>query len=270
MKRITPDTIGYINAGGRGTRLNGIFTPDRQTGIAKALLAIGEPPIRLIDHHIANLQQQGVEDIVIGAGDQEGVYEYIQDTYVAEDGVVATSSVAQLGTGGDLINYVRESNFDKNVDVVIQNVDTVLDISIGDFIDEFNFNKALGAVAGIALTLNRGVPNQDAYAVASTGAVLRSEEFSSPGLSLRDEVKYDYRGSSTGAVILKTDFLKQNRWTEDDGQLSLYRHILADAWGIDGLFAYNNGQKFFRDVGTVATWLASQDNTELQSYLRYN
>lgn len=169
------------------------------------------------------------------------MYEYIQDNYVAEDGVVATSSVAQLGTGGDLINYVRESNFDKNVDVVIQNVDTVLDISIGDFIDEFNFNKALGAVAGIALTLNRGVPNQDAYAVASTGA-----------------------------VILKTDFLKQNRWTEDDGQLSLYRHILADAWGIDGLFAYNNGQKFFRDVGTVATWLASQDNTELQSYLRYN
>jgi hypothetical protein len=59
LEGITPDTIGYINAGGRGTRLNGIFTPDRQTGIAKALLAIGEPPIRLIDHHIANLQQQG-------------------------------------------------------------------------------------------------------------------------------------------------------------------------------------------------------------------
>ena len=37
----------YINAGGRGTRLNSTFRPDPEYGIAKALLEVGAPWITI-------------------------------------------------------------------------------------------------------------------------------------------------------------------------------------------------------------------------------
>ncbi len=61
MTEALGETVGYLNAGGRGTRLNGLFAPDEKKGIAKALLSIGNPGVCLIDHHITNLRQQGIK-----------------------------------------------------------------------------------------------------------------------------------------------------------------------------------------------------------------
>ncbi|MGO3701763.1 MAG: nucleotidyltransferase family protein [Candidatus Saccharimonadales bacterium] len=256
--------IGYINAGGRGTRLNGLFTPDPNTGIAKALLSIGDPGVRLVDHHITNLRQQNIEHIVIAAGDQPEVYEYIRGTYTDDTSVIATRSIDQLGTGGDLVEYSR-SNEDTSL-LLVQNVDTILDVDLQDFSRSFEAQRQLGAVASIALTLNKGVPNEDAYMVAGDGRVLHSAEFS---VNAEDQPG-DYRASSTGAVMITAEFLRSQRWQKRDGQLSFYGGCLKDAWMRDGLYAHNNKYRFFRDVGTIATWQASQADVELQSQLRYN
>jgi NDP-sugar pyrophosphorylase family protein len=240
--------------------------PTKKKGIAKALLSIGNPGVCLIDHHITNLRQQGIKKVVVATGDQEQVFEYISDVYVYEDDVVATKSSEQLGTGGDLIEYARQ---DKSSEIiVVQNVDTILNISLESFLQEHNDKGGLGRIATIALTLNKGVPNEDAFAVSESNVVMSCKEFSEFEESLTIPVKY--RASSTGAVVVSTRFLRSIPWQTNDGQLSLYRNILKDAWEVGGLFSYDNGKKFFRDIGTVATWLASEDDVELQRYLRYN
>lgn len=79
-----------------------------------------------------------------------------------------------------------------------------------------------------------------------------------------------YRGSSTGSVILSTEFLKGLRWRPNDGSYSLYKDIVGGALATEGLYAYNNEQRFFIDVGTVTTWNLIQRRPEmLKSYLHY-
>lgn len=257
--------VGYINAGGRGTRLNGLFTPHPDTGIAKALLEMGNPKVKLVDHHIANLRQQDVGSVVVAAGDQSEVYEYIHDIYGHDRDVVVTRSIGQLGTGGDLTVYARQ--FDIEDPIIVQNVDTILDIDLGHFYDQFARKQQLDAQACIALTLNEGVPNEGAFFVGSDDRVALSAEFDAEAESMT--YLFGYRGSSTGAAIILPDFLRRQSWQERDGQLSIYRQILRKAWQINGLYAYNNKYGFFRDVGTVATWLSAEDDMELQSQLRY-
>lgn len=268
MSEYSLNAIGYINAGGRGTRLNGIFEPDSKTGIAKALLAIGSPETRLIDHHVANFRHQGIEEIVVAAGDQKRVYEYVNDVYGDDQGILATSSTEQIGTGGDLVAYAK--SFGPEGDIVVQNVDTILDIDLDDFTQDFKRARDLGSVASIAITLNTGVPNENSYAINNQGIVEHSDEFYNPNDLAESVEASSYRASSTGAVIIDAEFLRQRAWQARDGQLSIYRHILKDAWEDKRLSAYNNGVRFFRDLGTVATWLCSQDDVELQHQLSYN
>ena len=266
MRTGSRESIGYVNAGGRGTRLSDLFNPDAKTGVAKALLPIGEPQIKLVDHHINNLRQQGIEKVVIATGDQHQVFEYINDVYGGKDNVVATRSLEQLGTGGDLVEYARQNESSENI--LVQNVDTILDIDLEALLYEFNRTRELGGLATIALTLSKGVPNEGAYEVTESGKVRRSKEFYNVGAP--DDQAIKYQASSTGAVVIEAGFLRQHAWQLKDGQLSLYRDILKDAWERGGLFAYDNGTRFFRDIGTTATWLASQGDEELQQYLRYN
>lgn len=258
---------GYISAGGRGTRLNELFTPDPSTGIAKALLEIGNPKTRLIDHHIANLRQQNIERIVVAAGDQHNVYEYIQDTYADDPAIIATKSLSQLGTGGDLVEYARTS--DASFPLLVQNVDTILDIDLLAFADQFVTQRRLGAMASIALTLKKGVPNEGAFQVDCEGKVLYSAEFDD-SKNMQTQKVNTHRASSTGAVVIDMDFLRDQKWQKQDGQISLYKNCLYDAWRQDGLYAYNNECRFFRDVGTVAMWLDSRSSLEIQAQLRYS
>lgn len=260
-------TVGYINAGGRGTRLNSLFTPNPETGIAKAMLEIGRPAIKLIDHHITNLRQQNIENVVVAAGDQAELYEYLHDEYWDDRSLSVTRSARQLGTGGDLVTYAR--GIDGDAPLLVQNVDTIIDLDLNKFSSEFTRKCPFGAVACIALTLNQGVPNEGAFTVGMRGRVLASNEFRNTK-SKNSTASSAYQGASTGAVIISPEFLRKQNWREGDGQLSLYSDCLANAWQAKGLFAYNNRNNFFRDVGTVAAWIQSQADTKLQSQLRYS
>lgn len=260
-------TTGYINAGGRGTRLSSLFTPDPETGIAKALLEIGHPPLKLIDHHVSNLRQQNIEKVVVAAGDQSDLYEYIQDSYQQDRLLYVTKSLNQLGTGGDLISYAR--TLEEEESIIVQNVDTILDIDLEEFSKDFTRRRQIGAVASIALTLNRNVPNEDAYLVDSRGNVVTSAEFANTTVGDQTPAGH-YRASSTGAVAIMSNFLRDQDWQESDGQLSLYGSCLRNAWQAERLHAYSNGHNFFRDVGTVNAWLHSQDDIVLQELLQYN
>lgn len=258
---------GYLSAGGRGTRLNELFYVDPEVGIAKALLEIGKPKTKLIDHHIANLRDQNIEKIVIATGDQSAAYEYVSDTY-KDKGIHVTRSREQLGTGGDLVTYARTN--DANTPIIVQNVDTILDIDLTHFGNSFSIMQKLGAQACIALTLNKEVPNQGAYVVGTDNKVIHSAEFNDDDEATGTFTPDSYQASSTGAIIISSDFLREQNWSRRDGQLSLYRQTLRQAWQAEKLYAFNNGYNFFRDLGTVATWQKSEDDVEVQSLLRYN
>ena len=265
MERLS--TIGYINAGGRGTRLNGLFIPDPQTGIAKALLEIGNPSIRLVDHHISNFRFQNINEVTVAVGDQVEAYEYLKDSYSDDKLLHVTKSQDQIGTGGDLISYARTLCADR--DIIIQNVDTILDIDLDALSNDFRVAAKMGVVACIALTTNRGVPNEGAFAVGANNMVVFSDEFSNePTPDTLDPVHY--RASSTGAVAVTAHFLRSQKWDKSHGQNSLYKDLLHDAWSQGKLSAYNNRDGFFRDVGTVDSWLMSQDDPLIQGNLRYN
>jgi len=257
--------IGYINAGGRGTRLYSIFPPHADTGVAKALLEIGDPRTTLLEHHVANLRHQDIGQIVVATGDQGAVYTYAQDMYAGSPDIHITRSARQLGTGGDLVQYVRTT--EPEAPLLIQNVDTVLALDLMDFVQSFKAQQKLGAIASIALTLNHHVPNEGAFRINQANRVVSSMEFHE---ECEQNQSYSYAASSTGAVIMQPDFIRSLSWREQDRQLSLYKDCLRTAWEHEGLYAYNNGHKFFRDVGTVAMWLLSQGDVELQYQLRYD
>lgn len=264
---VLEDATGYINAGGRGTRLNPLFEPDPEFGIAKALLEVGVPPIRLVDHHVAVLGQTTLRNTVVGAGDLEGVAAHIEATYAEDQAVTVVRAKRQYGTAGDLILAIREQPELFGNQTVISNVDTILDLDFDDFV---KFHRNAGAALSIALTRNKGVPNEDAFHVDSRGMVVYSAEATTNPLRLENALELTaHKGSSTGAVVLDTDFIRDIDWEPARGQLSLYRDVMGAALTDRAVASYDNGHGFFVDVGTVQTWIASGQTGMLQPYLRY-
>ncbi len=262
-KIVAPETTSaYINAGGRGTRLNDLFAPDPELGIAKALLLLGKPPLRLIDHHIGVLRSINLASIIVGAGDHPKVASYIAAGY-ADQNIHVSITSTQLGTGGELLYALHSKPEYFSLNTLVCNVDTILDISY----EEFLRSQSAQALATIALTRTSGVPNQDAFWIGDRSKVVRNDE---SGTVSQEPTDTKYRASSTGSVLLRTDFLQTIDWSPGDGQLSLYKDILAEAEQRDGLYAYDNSLRFFRDIGTHAAWLASQNDDELQSLLCYD
>lgn len=79
------------------------------------------------------------------------------------------------------------------------------------------------------------------------------------------------RGSSTGLLVFRTAFLRAFPWTAQNGPLSIYREILARPLQQDTFHAYDNGMKFFIDVGTENTWKHMQQYPEqYQQLLQYD
>jgi NDP-sugar pyrophosphorylase family protein len=258
---------GYINAGGMGTRLNPIFTADPRRGVSKAILEVGVPPIPLINHHINKLDAAGVPVIVAGVGDHGNVADHVRAEYREKSHIHAIEAETQLGNGGDLVMAARTHRDLFAGRVLVANVDTILDINEAELTEQHEFT---GAGLTIALTENRGVPNEDAYYVGYNSAVVYCAEATT--MPPDDEVaEYtSYRASSTGALVVEGDLLRDMSWSPDDGPLSLYRDIVGFALGQGAVYGYNNGTRTFIDVGTVDTWNAIQAQPELiQPLLAY-
>lgn len=262
------NATAYINAGGRGTRLNGIFTPDPEFGIAKALLEVGKPPITLLDHHVAKMAQAAFRNIIVNGGDLECVKEYATSIYCTGE-VAVTGSSERVGNGGDLLLAVRQHPNLFADRILVTNVDTILDIDANDFLSS---HEGSGAAVSIALTRNTGVPNFNAFYVDDQNKVVYSKEARVNTRTIEQaDVMTSWRGSSTGAVIINTEFAKEFDWEpQGSEEFSLYRHIIAEALREDAMAAYDNGKNFFLDVGTVDTWIDATESGVLQEHLCYD
>lgn len=258
----------YINAGGRGTRLNSVFVADQQLGISKALIEIGTPPITLVEHQVNRLQQAAFSSIIVGAGDHYNVADHIASTYAEDPAVQAVYTPRQLGNGGDLLQALRLHDELFGNQVLIGNVDSIVDIDERDFVD-FHISHS-GAIT-IALTQNKGVPNQDAFLVNQHGQILHSRESAHNPVDLEEAAKRtNSRGSSTGMLVIDILFLESIKWQPADGPLSIYRDIIGQALVARSMYSYDNGTKAFMDVGTVNTWnRLQQEQAFWQKYICY-
>jgi NDP-sugar pyrophosphorylase family protein len=256
MKSLEVDQItGYINAGGRGTRLNSVFDPHPQYGIPKALLELGRPPTKLIDYHVAEMASLSLRNIVVGAGDVAPVGEYATLQYADNPSVATVSTLVQHGTAGDLLLAYRLEPWLFGDHILIKNVDTVLDIDDRDFID---FHITTGAPLSIALTTKKGVPNEGAYGLDDKGRVRYCNELPQPYSDCGTIIAESIRPlSSTGALVLDTELLSEIQWEPDNGQLSLYKDIVGYTLDNHRMAGYDNGEGFFRDIGTADNWKRS-------------
>lgn len=251
------NTTAYINAGGRGVRLSSIFHPHERRGGSKALLPVGKPPISLLEHHINKLKKAGVATIIAGVGDHENVAQYVIDRY-KDNSILPVYYPNQLGNGGDIIRAIRDYPGLFPDDVLIINVDTLLDIKESKLI---NFHRTSSADISIALTLNRGVPNEDAFYVDATDRILYSAEATTNPITLEAALgRCAYRASSTGTLVAKTEMLRSYPWDPGQGDISLYKDIVGAAIARQAMAGYNNGEGLFIDVGTVSTWHEVQEN----------
>lgn len=235
-------TTAYVNAGGRGTRLEPILNKT-EVGITKALIEFKDKPI--VQYHVDRLLLLGVHNVIVGAGDHKGVEEYLLSQPAQERLKVALTE-HQEGTGGDLIKALRNQGTGDRF-VLVQNVDTLLDVDERAVIKQHNDT---GAAATIVLTTRKGVPNEGAFLVGVDGKVLYTKESSSLEPSLELVESTAYTGSSTGMVILNMDKVLEYPWESGQGSLSLYGDILGKLVAEGTLYAYNNEDKYFEDVGT--------------------
>lgn len=241
-RELFKQTTVYINAGGRGTQMESVFTKG-PTGVTKALIEFNDKP--MVQNHVDLLLELGFGNVIIGAGDHLNVKEYFKDREDERLSVVNTE--VQEDTGGDLIKAIRESrNVGKNV--LVENVDTILYIrDISEFLSQ---HEKTGATATIILTTRKGVPNKGAFFVDKNGKVVFSREASAKHELIEPTEWKEFRGSSTGTVIFKTEALRSYDWQSGTEPLSVYRDILPELIKKGELYAYNNEDNIFIDTGT--------------------
>lgn len=69
---------------------------------------------------------------------------------------------------------------------------------------------------------------------------------------------------------MEREFLEGIAWRPEDGALSLGDDIMTEAIRTQNLTAFNNGDRYFQDVGTPEPYLAAQDPSgPTQPYLSY-
>lgn len=236
------ETTVYINAGGRGTRLESIF-PKGPSGVTKALIDFNGQP--MIKNHTDLLLKLGFKNIIVGAGDHINIKEYYRGKENEKLSVVNTET--QEDTGGDLIKAVREAN-NTGKNTLVENVDTVLYIkNLEELLAQ---HEKSGATGTIVLTTKTGVPNEGAFLVDTDGKVIFSREARKEHGLIEPKDWPGFRGSSTGTVIFKTDFLKSYNWQSGQEPLSVYRDIIPELIKKGELYAYNNENNLFTDTGT--------------------
>lgn len=258
-REVLKNTTAYINAGGRGTRLEAVLPKEIERGITKALLDFKGQPILL--YHVERLVRLGVGKIVVLAGDHRNIEELLGEKLRSYPNVELRFEEEQWGTAGDLLRAVQQET-NPNRYALINNVDTLLDVDEGSLLLQ---HQKSGAEATIVLTTRAGVPNQGAFIVDATNRVVANREAGTTIDEIAPPKKYVWQGSSTGMVVMNTGFLIQK---EDLKQpASLYKDLLGEIGCHQGLYGYDNGQRFFMDVGTPDTYSKMQRHPSLKDAL---
>jgi mannose-1-phosphate guanylyltransferase len=243
-KELLRQSTAYINAGGRGTRLEPILSKDEKIGITKSLIKFGgEDPV--IHYHVDRLIKKGFGNVIVNAGDHFNVGEYF--TGNKDEKLQVVNSEIQEGTGGDLIRVVRE-NPSIGKYIVIHNSDTIIEIDEGELLRQ---HKQSGAAATFAMTRRSDVPNEGAFYISKNGEIIFNKEVV-PEYAMLEPKKEDiaYQASSVGVVAFDTEVIKNYDWRSGDGPLSIYTQIIGKLIKEGKVFAYDNGGNFFVDIGT--------------------
>lgn len=244
---VTGEVSAYINAGGRGTRLESVLPADPDIGISKALLPLGSLNEPAIAYHIKRYLNLRFRNIIVSCGDHEPVVDYVHDTFGNIPEVTPITTFPQSGTGGDLLAAIRSARELFCETTLVTNCDTLLDIDERSLLAH---HRALEADATIALTTAQGVPNEGAFLVSSYGVVLHNAEADTVYKKPKPP-RGAYFASSCGMVALQTEVFEQTART---GDFSIYRHFLGDASTDGKLVAFNNGENFFMDIGLPTTY----------------
>lgn len=262
-REVLKHTTAYINAGGRGTRLESVLPKDTEHGITKALIDFKGQPILL--YHVERLIRRGVGKVVILAGDHNHISQVLGEKLSTYPNVELRFEEEQRGTGGDLIQAIRAEQ-NPNDYALVSNVDTLLDVDEGAVLAQ---HKKVGAEATIVLTTRENAPNQGAFVVDEKNRVVVNRE----GGTTVDEIvppeKYMWQGSSTGMVVFDTRTLATHNWQATDGEVSVYRDLLSEIGSRGGLYAYDNGKNFFMDVGTPETYAKMKRHPVLKDALEH-
>jgi MobA-like NTP transferase protein len=166
------DVTGFINAGGRGTRLNSLFRPTDR-GVCKALLRVGDPPITLIEHQINKLHNAGFRTIVVNIGDHVEAGEFVAARYSGLGRVHVVGHAGVHESGGALLGTIRTRPELFGTDVYIVCQDTLLDIDENALV---GLHRSAEATLTIGLSRTPGVPNEGAYYVGPADRVLYTAE----------------------------------------------------------------------------------------------
>jgi NDP-sugar pyrophosphorylase family protein len=247
-------TTVYINAGGEGTRLRDVIGNDEVVGgydgqrVTKALLKFGKEGKPLIEHQLELIKELGFKGAIVGAGNHYNIPDYLESREGLLDKVEIINTDVQEDTGGDLIKALRQAK-NPGEYVLVANVDTLINIDNPQDLLEQHISK--GAVATIVLTSLKNVPNAGAFLVDDSGRVVFTRESRDQDLTFDQENWTGKRASSTGVVVLNTQAIIDYPWQTGDKPLSIYKDMLPRLIQSESLYAYDNGQNLFTDVGTA-------------------
>lgn len=245
QQELLKETTYFLNAGGRGTRLEGVIDKNEKTGISKALITLDGKP--LIKWHIDHARKLGYQFILISAGDHSNVKQVVENESYGDE-VKAELVSEQKGTGGDLLQVIKQGgSFGKYM--LVDNVDSFVLLNEAALLAD---HKEKGLTATIVLTGRDKVPNQNAWTVDSDGKVLDTLESNGKSSNQLAAEKVAYRGSSTGVVIFNTEWLQS--FQSEKNNLSIYGDMLPQLVAEGQLNAYYNKDLMFYDVGTPQSY----------------
>ena len=115
-----------------------------------------------------------------------------------------------------------------------------------------------------------GVPNEGAFLVGDDDRVLFSRETKDTNYKIEEPSEYliRYKASSTGVIVFDKKVLLDFDWDESNGPISIYGQILGKLIKDGNVYAYDNGENFFMDIGTPENYIkAIQKHPVLFGYM---
>jgi D-glycero-alpha-D-manno-heptose 1-phosphate guanylyltransferase len=233
-----PEAI--ILAGGRGTRLQGIFDD-----IPKPMAPIKGRPF--LGYLLRFIKNQGIKKVILSVGyKHQAIKDYFKSDF---NGLTIVYSVEDepLGTGGAVINAMELVSGDN---ILILNGDSFLEINLSDF---YRFSKQKDVAVSVALAK---VDNTDRYGSVefdSTNRITRFSEKNSaaiPGYI------------NAGIYVLRKSFFVS---TGLNGSFSLEKDFIEHYYRVIAMYGYSC-DGFFIDIGLPEDYLRAQDEFERFKY----
>ena len=234
-----------ISAGGKGTRIASIASD-----IPKPMIPIEGMPV--LEREIANLKEQGFDDIIITVSHLgKVIMDYFGDgskvspitgepfgvkiEYYYED--------VPLGTAGAL--FKLKDKLDD--DFLFLNGDAVFDVDFNRFVE---FHKKKGGLVSLFTH-----PNSHPY---DSGLIITDKDGSvKQWLAKEDERPEFYKNRvNAGLHVLSPKVLENNPGTE---KIDLDRQILKPLCGTGKVFAYDSPE-YVKDMGTPERYYTVQEN----------